>query len=380
MHYRSFPRIPGVSVSVLGFGCMRFPVLDGDMKRIDEPAAAALVRRAIDAGVNYVDTAWPYHGGESEPFVGRALAGGYRERVHLATKLPVWLVEDEADWERLLDQQLRRLDTDHIDFYLLHALNADRWETIQRHRGLAAMERARADGRIRHLGFSFHDALKVFKPIVDAYDWEFCQIQYNFIDQGYQAGAEGMAYAAARGIGCIAMEPLRGGTLAVPQPPDVERVWARSGRKLSPAQRALGWVWNHPEMVTALSGMNSDAQLDENLAAAAEAEAGGLSAGELALAEEARALYAARMRVPCTTCGYCAPCPNGVGIPETFGNYNTGSMFENWKAAAFSYQAFTVSPGHGAERCIECGACEPKCPQQIPIMAKLKEAHAALTA
>jgi predicted aldo/keto reductase-like oxidoreductase len=379
MHYRTFPRIPGVPVSVLGFGCMRLPVLGGDPKRIDEPAATALLRRAIDAGVTYVDTAWPYHGGESEPFVGRALKGGYRERVRLATKLPVWLVEGEADWERLLDQQLRKLDTDHIDFYLLHALNAERWETIVRHKGLAAMERARADGRIGHLGFSFHDALKVFRPIVDAYDWEFCQIQFNFIDRGYQAGTEGMAYAAARGIGCIAMEPLRGGTLAVPQPADVERVWARSGVRRSPAQRALGWVWDHPEMVTALSGMNAETQLDENLAAAGEAVAGGWSAEERGLAEEVRALYAARMKVACTTCGYCTPCPNGVAIPAVFADYNTGAMFDAWPAARFSYNAFSLGAGHGADQCVRCGECEAKCPQQIAIMEKLEEAHATLT-
>lgn len=380
MRHRTFPRIPGLEVSVLGFGCMRLPILDGDMKRIDEEAATGLLRRAIDAGVNYVDTAYPYHGGESEPFVGRALKGGYRERVQLATKCPVWLVEGEADWERLLDEQLRKLDTAAIDFYLLHALSAARWETILRHGGLEAMERAKADGRIRHLGFSFHDSLEVFRTILAGYDWEFAQIQYNFIDEGYQAGTEGLRLAAQRGIGVIAMEPLRGGTLAVPQPEDVQRIWSGSGTRRPPAEWALRWVWNHPEVVTALSGMNAQVQLDENLAAADAAEAGGLSRAELALVEEVRATYAARTAVPCTTCGYCAPCPSGVAIPETFAAWNTGSMFGNWKAAAWTYNAFVAGPGRGGDQCARCGACEPKCPQGIPIMEKLGEAHRALTA
>jgi hypothetical protein len=378
MQYRSFPRIPGAPVSVLGFGCMRLPVLGGDPKRIDDEAAQPLLRRAIDAGVNYVDTAYPYHGGESEPFVGRALRDGYRDKVHLATKLPVWLVQEAGDWERLLDEQLRKLDTDRIDFYLLHALNADRWRTVLGLKGLAAMERAKADGRIRHLGFSFHDALKVFKPIVDGYDWEFCQIQLNFIDPGFQAGIEGLNHAAARGVGAIAMEPLRGGTLAWEQPPDVQAIWARTTELRPPAEWALRWVWNHRSVVTALSGMNAIAQLDENLAAADRAQAGGLDARDLTLVEEVRSLYAARMRVPCTTCGYCAPCPSGVAIPEVFNSYNTGSMFGNWQAAGGGYRMFVAGPGHGADRCQACGTCEPQCPQQIPIMEKLKEAHAAL--
>ena len=341
MKYRSFPRMPGKRISVLGFGCMRLPVLDGDMRRIDEARAQALVREAVDGGLNYIDTAYPYHGGASEPFVGRALKDGYRDKVHLATKLPVWLVQTEADWERLLDEQLRRLDTDHIDFYLLHALSEARWDTVVRHRGLAALERAKADGRIRHFGFSFHDALKVFKTICDAYEWDFCQIQYNFLDEQYQAGSEGLRYAADRAIGVIAMEPLRGGTLAVAQPEPVQAVWARAPHPRTPAQWALRWVWDHPEVVTALSGMNTEGQVRDNLAHGEEAEPHSLLALDRALVEEVRQFYASRVRVPCTTCGYCA---------------------------------------HGAAQCLACGDCEPKCPQSIPIRDQLAEAHAALTA
>jgi len=380
MQYRSMPRTPGEPLSLLGFGCMRLPVLEGDMRRIDEARALPLVRKAVDLGVNYLDTAYPYHGGESEPFVGRVLKDGYRDKVRLATKLPVWLVQGERDWERLLDEQLKRLDTDHIDNYLLHALSAERWDTILRLHGLAALERAKADGRIRHFGFSFHDALPVFKTICDAYDWDFCQIQYNFLDEGYQAGTEGLRHAADRGIGIIAMEPLRGGTLAVPQPGPVQAVWDRGGPRRTPAQWALHWVWSHPEVVTALSGMNAEDQLLENLAAADAARAGSLEPGEAAQVEEVRAFYAARVKVPCTTCGYCAPCPTGVSIPEVFANYNTGAMFDRMKAASGMYEMFLTSSGHGGDRCAECGECEPKCPQAIPIRAMLKEAHAALTA
>jgi len=378
MQYRSFPRVPGEPLSLLGFGCMRLPVVGGDMKVIDEARALPLVRQAVDRGVNYLDTAYPYHGGESEPFVGRVLKDGYRAKVRLATKLPTWLVRTEADWERLLDEQLKRLDTDHIDFYLLHALSAARWDTVVRHRGLAALERAKADGRIRHFGFSFHDALPVFKTICDAYDWDFCQIQYNFLDEGYQAGSEGLRYAADRDIGIIAMEPLRGGTLATTQPDAVQAVWDRGGERRTPAQWALHWVWNHPEIVTTLSGMNAEGQLHENLAAADAARAGSLTPEALARVEEVRAFYAARVRVPCTTCGYCAPCPTGVAIPEVFSSYNTGAMFNTMKASASLYEMFQT--GHTGDLCAACGECEPKCPQQIPIREKLAEAHAALMA
>jgi uncharacterized protein len=376
MQYRSFPRIPGVEISTLGFGAMRLPVVDRDQSKIDEEAATRLVRDAISGGVNYLDTAWVYHGGQSELFLGRALRGGWREKVQLATKCPVWDVEREGDWDRLLGAQLEKLQTDRIDFYLLHALNAERWEIVRRFGGLGAMERAKADGRIGHLGFSFHGPLSEFKTIADAYDWEFCQIQLNYLDEQFQAGLEGMRHAWARRIGVVVMEPLRGGALGR-VPSEVAAIFGRSPRGWSPAEWALRWAWSHPEVVTVLSGMNAPEQLRENLAAAGAATR--LDARDLARVEEAKAFYRARMVVPCTTCGYCDPCPSGVAIAETFTAYNAARMFDSKKRAAWSYRTFVLESEAGGDRCTECGECQPKCPQSIPIAEKLREAHAYLT-
>lgn len=379
MQYRALPKHPDIRLSALGFGCMRLPVLDRqDPARIDEERAAALIRRAVAGGVNYLDTAYPYHAGASEPFVGRLLKAGLPGPVYLATKLPTWLVKTEADWERLLDEQLRRLDTPAIDFYLLHSLSAESWETVLRLRGLAALERARADGRIRQIGFSFHGSPSAFDTIVNGYPWDFCQIQYNFLDEDYQAGTAGLRAAGARGIGVIVMEPLRGGALAAEGPADVRAIWTRAGDVRTPAARALRWVWHHKEVVTALSGMNAPAQLDENLAVAGETAAGSLAAGELELYGQARDAYRRRMKIECTTCGYCAPCPNGVSIPEVFAAYNSSTMFDAREVAAVGYRLWVCAGGHGADACLQCGECEPKCPQRIPIVEKLQEAHAHL--
>ena len=379
MQYRTFPRIPGVPVSVLGFGCMRLPVLDGDMQRIDEPAAAALLRRAIDAGVNYVDTAWPYHGGESEPFVGRALQGGYRERVQLATKLPVWLVETGADWERLLDQQLRKLDTDHIDFYLLHSLDDAHWRTVVEQDQMVSAERALADGRIRHLGFSFHGLYEDFETIVAASDlWEFVQIQYNYMDEDYQAGRKGLELAAGKGLGVIVMEPVRGGALAANVPPQVQAVWDEAPTKRTPAAWALDWVWNHPEVSFLLSGMSTMEQVEENLRLADQARPGMLDAGELALVARVRELYRELSPIPCTACRYCMPCPQGVAIPDVFDLYNDTHMYENLQRAQFVYGTFW-SDEEKADRCTACGECVEKCPQDIDIPTWMEKAQAFLT-
>jgi len=374
MEYRFFPKMPGLKISTIGFGCMRLPVLDHDLARIDEELATRLLHEAMDAGVNYVDTAWPYHGGQSEPFVGRALKGGRREKVQLATKLPVWLVEAEGDWERFIDDQLKKLDTGRIDFYLMHSIDGERWQTICSLKGMQAMERAKADGRIGHIGFSFHGSPDDFKKIIDGFDWEFCQVQFNFLDERFQAGLEGMKYATGRNIGVIVMEPIRGGALAK-VPPAVQSIWDRSGRGWLPAEWALRWVLHHPEPVTVLTGMNAESQVRENVRIASAPEA--LSARDLEFVEEVKAFFKAKIRVPCTTCGYCLPCPNGVSIPNVLSLYNDAAMFESKAGPAYVYRNFFGDAG--ADLCIECGECEPKCPQNIEITAKLKEAHKVMS-
>ncbi len=379
MQHRSLPKHPGVSLPVLGFGCMRLPVVARGSDQIDEPRAASLIESAISQGVTYLDTAYPYHGGQSELFVGRLLeARGLRRRVQLATKLPTWLMKTEADVERLLDEQLTRLRTSTIDFYLFHALSAERWDLVQRLRGLETFERARADGRIRHIGFSFHGAPDAFVAIADAYDWDFCQIQYNFTDEEYQAGTRGLRHAAARRIAVFAMEPLRGGSLAAHGPEAVMAIWARAEQQRTPAEWALRWVLNHPEVTLVLSGMNAPEQLEENIRAARSARAGGMTAEELGLVAAVRDVFRARTQVNCTTCGYCLPCPSGVSIPDVFSAYNTSGMFDAREEASAVYRHWTVAAGHGADQCANCGECEPKCPQEIPIQDKLEEAHAHL--
>ncbi len=379
MQYRSLPKYPAVQLPILGFGCMRLPIINHDMARIDEERAEALIRSAVSRGVTYLDTAYPYHDGNSELLVGRLLAAGLRGRVRVATKLPIWLVQTEADFERFLDEQLRRLQTDRIDFYMFHGLSADRWETVQRLHGLEAFDRARADGRIGYAGFSFHGTPDSFTTIVDGYDWDFCQIQYNFMDEEFEAGTAGLRRAAERRIGVLAMEPLRGGLLAGRVPEPVAAIWARASVKRSPADWALRWVWHHPEVVMALSGMNAPEQLDDNLATAESARAGGLGVEELSLVAEVREFFRAKMKVNCTTCGYCLPCPAGVAIPDVFSNYSTSAMFDARRTASFVYRNWVMGGGHGADQCTRCGECEPKCPQRIPIQDMLEEAHAHLT-
>jgi predicted aldo/keto reductase-like oxidoreductase len=367
----------GQKLSILGFGCMRLPVIDGKAHQIDEEKAQAMVDYAIRNGINYFDTAYIYHSevpfqpGMSEVFLGKALK---RERANilLATKLPSWFVETRADMDRFLNQQLERLQTDHIDFYLVHGLSGEMWKKVHQLGVTEFLDAALADGRIKHAGFSFHDEAPAFKPIVDAYDWSFCQIQYNYMDEDYQAGRAGLEYAASKGLGVVIMEPLRGGGLSNRVPEDVQAVWNKARVKRTPAEWALRFVWNRPEASVVLSGMSQLDQMEENVRIANRGLANSLTAKERALIQEAKAIYQARTRVNCTGCGYCFPCPHGVSIPANFLQLNNLSIYRDRPAANFFY-FHILKEDQRASHCQECGQCVELCPQHIPIPQMLKE-------
>jgi len=376
MQYRTFGKL-NWKPSALGFGAMRLPVIDNDPAKIDEPEATRMIRYAIDHGVNYIDTAYPYHGGQGERFVGRVLQDGYREKVKLATKLPSWSIKRSEDFDRYLDEQLERLQTDHIDFYLLHALNKKDWANLRELRVLEWAERVMTSGRIHHLGFSFHDAFEVFKDIIDAYDnWALCQIQYNYMDINYQAGECGLKYAADKGSAVVIMEPLRGGQLTKNPPEPVMRLWKTATRQRTPAEWGLQWVWNQPEVSLVLSGMSTMQHVVENVASADRSGVGILTEDELALFDRVRDAYRTLTPIPCTNCKYCMPCPNGVNIPRILEIYNNAIIYHDKQVARIAYQ--WVEKEQRANLCIECKECVDRCPQDIPITECLKKAHALL--
>ena len=365
----------GESVSILGFGCMRLPVAGSNPSCIDEDLAIAMIRKAIDRGVNYVDTAWPYHGvkgfaepGASEPLVAKALADGYRQKVKVATKLPVWLCKNKADMNHFLDRQLQRLQTPHIDFYLAHSMNARYWKAMQEADLAGFFEEARKDGRIKHVGFSFHDRFSVFQDIVEGYDWDFAQVQYNYLDEAYQAGKEGVKLAASKGMGLVIMEPLRGGFLINQMPEALCAHLAQVKPNWSLADWAFRWLWNQPEVSVVLSGMTAMEQVDENLGIACTDQA--FTDADEAAVTFVREAFLSRIKVGCTGCGYCMPCLEGVNIPRNFMLYNDYHLTENEKMRGhikYIYGNLVLESGETADHCQKCGQCEEKCPQQLPI-------------
>ena len=364
MQYRAFGKAKK-EVSVLGFGCMRLPVIDGDSKKIDKPKATEMLRYAFEHGVNYYDTAYPYHGGESERFVGEFLKKeGIREDIYLATKLPSWLINSPEDFDKLFNEQLEKLQTDYIDYYLVHALNEENWGKVTNNDVFSWAEKQIADGRIRELGFSFHDEYPTFEKIIDAYDWSFTQIQYNYMDIDHQAGVRGLKYAASKGLSVIIMEPLMGGRLATP-PTNVQYAFNQMDKECTPVAWALHWLWDQPEVTTILSGMTTMEHVTENVALACEAEIGSFTQEEHDLMARARDEFNKKAMIPCTNCQYCLPCTVDLQIPEILGVFNHAVMYEALEETRGWYNSWEAEKM--ASACIDCDACEPKCPQNIPI-------------
>lgn len=381
MEYRKFGDL-GFEVSTFGMGCMRLPLevqSDGttDPSNIDEEEAIKMIHHAIDNGVTYLDTAYPYHGGNSEPLLAKALKDGYRAKVKIATKLPVWLADSYEDFERLLDEQLAKLEVESIDFYLLHALSKERWDKAKELGVLDFLDKATESGKIKYPGFSFHDELPVFKEIIDAYDWKMCQIQLNILDEYYQAGVEGMNYAASKGIPLVIMEPLKGGRLAHSVPEDIQKLWDQHETKRSPVEWAFRWLYNFPEVVVILSGVSTMEQLMDNIEIFSKSAPDSMSRDEIELVEKVKELYESKIKVGCTSCNYCMPCPSDVNIPGIFEIYNNQSIYEDFDEFKKQYRGL-MDEDKDASQCIECGQCEPECPQHIEIIDKLKEAHEVL--
>ncbi len=373
MLYREMPKTKD-KLSTLGFGCMRF---QGRPTNPDEKKAIEQIRYAVDKGINYLDTGWPYHGGKSEVILGKALKDGYREKVKVADKLPQWLCRSRDDMDWYLGEQLKRLDIDKIDYYLIHAVNGASWKKAVENGVIDFMTEAKAAGKVVNLGFSFHGPKDDFMKIIDAYDWDFCQIQFNILDEHFQAGIEGLNYAASKNIGVIIMEPLRGGALAGKQPAEVEAIYQAANPGRTSVDWALRWIWNHPGVVTILSGMNTIEQIDENIATASTAEMNSMSNDELTAVRRAADAFRTLMQVPCTACQYCMPCPAGVDIPSAFSFYNNKYLFN----AGFMNRAWYLAMNQGggdkkpsfASQCVDCGKCLEHCPQNIQIPTHLKQ-------
>ncbi len=364
MTYRTFGRL-NWSVSALGYGVMRMPLLRQSPTNVDVDQGTKLIHRAIEGGINYFDTAYTYHGGNSERLLGTALKDGLREQVRLATKLPVWNLHSRKDADRIFSEQLKRLQTDWVDVYLFHALNGESWKKVLDLDLISWAERQRERGRIRNLGFSFHGNVDAFRSIVDGHaGWDVCHIQYNYMDEHFQAGVTGLRYASARGLAVVVMEPLRGGALAT-LPAETQQLLKQAPVQRTPAEWSLQWIWSQPEVSLILSGMSTREQLDENLEAAGRSRVGLLTETDQTLLASVRDQLRGVGWIACTGCGYCLPCPEGVDIPGMFQLYNRtvpGASAENGRKA---YQQF---PEEGrAEHCTQCGACLPKCPQGLPI-------------
>ncbi len=374
MEYRSMDKL-GVKPSMLGFGCMRFPQKEDGS--IDEVESEKMLDKAIEAGVTYIDTAYPYHNGESEPFVGRVLKKYKRDSFYLATKLPIWKVETIEDVKATFEEQLNRLQVDYVDFYLLHALSKERWEKILKLGVLDFCKEMKEQGKLKYIGFSFHDSYEVFEEILTSWDWDFCQIQYNYMDTEHQAGDRGYALAEKLGVPMVIMEPIKGGSLAV-LPEDIAAMYKEADREASISSWALRWVGTHSNVKVILSGMSTYSQVLDNLKTFETFKP--LNQEEQALVEKVAATIRSRVKNGCTGCRYCMPCPFGIDIPKNFAIWNQEAMYGNPAAAKRKYER-ELAESARADQCRKCGACEKECPQAISIredLVRVKEDFAKM--
>lgn len=366
----------GNKLSILGYGCMRFTQSGG---KIDVDKAEKEIMEAYNAGVNYFDTAYVYGG--SEDALGRILEkNGIRDEVNIATKLPHYLIKKADSMEKYFAEELRRLRTDHVDYYLMHMLtDVKTWDRLKNLGIIEWLEEKKKSGAIRQVGFSYHGNSDMFCRLVDAYDWDFCQIQYNYMDEHSQAGRKGLHYAASKNLPVIIMEPLRGGKLVGLLPEEARRLMENYAVKRSPAEWAFRWLWNQPEVTCVLSGMNSMEMVRENIRTASDAQVGELTQADEDLLQNVVKAINARIKVGCTGCRYCMPCPKNVDIPETFAAYNR-KYTEGFKAAFMEYFMCTAmrKDSSAASNCIECGKCEQHCPQHLEIRKELKNARKEL--
>ena len=360
----------GVETSLLGFGCMRFPVTAEG--RIDEPEAERMMDRAIAAGVNYIDTAYPYHDGKSEPFVGKVMSKYDRSSFYLATKLPCWSVNTLEDVDRIFGEQLSRLRTEYIDFYLMHALNRDSFRKMAEMGCVKRLEELKAEGKIRYLGFSFHDGYEAFEEILNYRDWDFCQIQLNYMDADQQAGLKGYKLAEEKGVPLVIMEPVKGGTLAA-FAQDITGRFRALDPEASVASFALRWVGSLPNVKVVLSGMSTMEQVEDNLKTFGDFRP--LSQEESREIEAVVALIKGRVQNGCTGCGYCMPCPAGVDIPGNFRVWNTYHMYQNYNMVKGGWEN-RLGDGKQAKNCVKCGKCEKACPQKLHIREDLVKVQA----
>ena len=372
MKMRQFGKL-GIERSAFGLGCMRWPMIEVDGKKvIDEKLAIDIVRTAIDGGVNYVDTAYVYSDTQNEAMLGKALRDGYREKVMIATKLPSMRCECKEDLQRFFDIQIAALETDCIDFYLVHNLNKNSWPKMRDFGVLEFLDKLKAQGKIKYACFSFHDNYDLFEEIINAYDWDMCQLQFNFMDINNQAGLKGVELAGSKGIPVVIMEGLLGGKLAK-APDNVQALYDAFPIKRSPVEWAFRWLCNFPQVATVLSGVTSIEQTLDNLRIFDTVEVGAMSEEELKLMDDVREAYLSRTKVGCTGCRYCVPCPQGVEIPRIFSTWNNAFQYGSKLSGNGQYKRL-IAENKDASQCVGCGACEAQCPQQIPIIEKLRQA------